>query len=302
VRRYAGLSDPWNWALALPAILTTCVIAYGCHSWFSISAGILVAPPALTSQTATPPRPAEAVITTASPKASETNHPPSINSAAPERTIPAVSVLVADPVAAADVLGPDDVLMMTGSVQREEAVGTMQPTSSPRRDVGVVEYAREVQRRLAELGYFSGTASGSWGGSSRGALRAFKVANQLPANDVWDPLTEESLFRAEAQPTEAYVGVWATEPGACSSRRQAEASLPTVVESNRARAGDTSCVFQRKRRVGSDWAMVAKCTTPGENWTAHVRLIVANNRLTWESERGSQEYLRCGPRTNVATR
>ena len=300
-RRHVGLSDPWNWALALPAILTACIIAYGCHSWFSITGGALAAPPALISQPATPPRAAESVITTASPKGSETNHHASMNSAVPERAMPAVPVLVADPVAAADVLGPDDALMMTESVQRE-AAGTIQPTSSPGRDVGVVEHAREVQRRLAELGYFSGTASGSWGGSSRGALRAFKVANQLPANDVWDPLTEESLFRAEAQPAEAYVGVWATEPGACSSRREADASLPTVVESNRARAGDTLCVFQRKRRVGSDWAIVAKCTTPGENWTAHVRLTVANNRLTWASERGSQEYLRCGPRTNVAAR
>jgi hypothetical protein len=223
------------------------------------------------------------------------------HSAVPERAMPAVPVLVADPVAAADVLGPDDALMMTESFQRE-AAGTIQPTSSPGRDVGVVEHAREVQRRLAELGYFSGTASGSWGRSSRGSLRAFKVANQLPANDVWDLVTEEALFSPKAQPTEAYVGVWATEAAACSSRRQPEASLPTVIESNLARAGEASCLFQSKRRVGSDWAVVAKCTTPGENWTAHVRLIVANNRLTWESERGSQEYLRCGPRTNVAAR
>ncbi len=300
-RRNAGFSDPWNWALVLPAMLTTCVIGYGCYSWFSISGGTLAAPPALISQPGTPPRPAEAVITTASPKASETHHP-SINSAVPERAIPAVPVLVADPVAAEDVLGQDDLMMMTGAVQREQAAGTIQPTSSSRRDIGVVEHAREVQRRLAELGYFLGTASGSWGRSSRGSLRAFKVANQLPANDVWDLVTEEVLFSPKAQPTEAYVGVWATEAAACSSRRQPDASLPTVVESNLARAGEASCLFQSKRRVGSDWAVVAKCTTPGENWTAHVRLTVANDRLTWASERGSQEYLRCGPRTNVAAR
>ena len=101
-RRHAGLSDPWNWALALPAILTTCVIVYGYHSWFSISGGTLAAPPALISQPATPPRPAEAVIATASTKASETNHQHPLNSAMPERAMPAVPVLVADRSAAAD--------------------------------------------------------------------------------------------------------------------------------------------------------------------------------------------------------
>ena len=217
--------------------------------------------------------------------------------------MPAVPVLVADPVrAAADGLAPrrraDDDRLRPERRGGEE----IEPTSSPRRDVGLEEHAREVQRRLAELGYFLGTASGSWGRSSRGSLRAFKVANQLPANDVWDLVTEEALFSPKAQPTEAYVGVWATEAAACSSRRQPEASLPTVIESNLARAGEASCLFQSKRRVGSDWAVVAKCTTPGENWTAHVRLTVANDRLTWASERGSQEYLRCGPRTNVAAR
>ena len=136
-RRHVGLSDPWNWALALPAILTACIIAYGCHSWFSITGGALAAPPALISQPVTQPRPAESVIATASPKGSETNHHASMNSAVPERAMPAVPVLVADPVAAADVLGPDDALMMTESVQRE-AAGTIQPTSSLGRDVGVV--------------------------------------------------------------------------------------------------------------------------------------------------------------------
>ena len=102
-RRHVGLSDPWNWALALPAILTACIIAYGCHSWFSITGGALAAPPALISQPVTPPRPAESVITTASPKGSETNHHASMNSAVPERAMPAVPVLVADPVAAAEV-------------------------------------------------------------------------------------------------------------------------------------------------------------------------------------------------------
>jgi len=303
-RRHASLSDPWNWALALPATLTTCVIVYGYHSWFSISGGTLAAPPALTSQPATPPSPMETVIATASTTAPENNHqpPPTDAIIPPQRALPAVPVAEAERRAAPDGLSPSDVLMLTDSVRRDEVAGEIEPTFRPRRDVGLEERAREVQRRLAELGYFLAPVTGSWGRSSRGSLRAFKVANQLPANDVWDLVTEEALFSPKAQPTEAYVGVWATDVAACSSRRQPEASLPTVIESNLARAGEASCLFQSKRRVGSDWAVVAKCTTPGENWTAHVRLTVANDRLTWASERGSQEYLRCGPRTNVAAR
>jgi hypothetical protein len=56
-----------------------------------------------------------------------------------------------------------------------------------------VDYAT-VQRRLIDLGYLIGPADGIWGPKSRLALRTFKVANGLPANEEWDDITAARLF------------------------------------------------------------------------------------------------------------
>jgi peptidoglycan hydrolase-like protein with peptidoglycan-binding domain len=66
-----------------------------------------------------------------------------------------------------------------------------QAVPSPKQTIG-------VQNRLIELGYLAGTADGAWGPRSRTALRAFKVANGLAADDTWDKLASEQLFSAAA--------------------------------------------------------------------------------------------------------
>src|SRR6516165_10807886 len=43
-----------------------------------------------------------------------------------------------------------------------------------------------AQNRLIELRFLKGPADGVWGAKSRTALRAFKVANRLSADDKWD--------------------------------------------------------------------------------------------------------------------
>jgi len=55
-----------------------------------------------------------------------------------------------------------------------------------------------VQNRLIELGYLAGTADGAWGPRSRTALRAFKVANGLVADDKWDEPASKRLFSTAA--------------------------------------------------------------------------------------------------------
>ena len=52
-----------------------------------------------------------------------------------------------------------------------------------------------IQARLIELGYLK-AADGRWGPVSRTALRAFKLANGLSANDEWDDITAARLFGA----------------------------------------------------------------------------------------------------------
>jgi peptidoglycan hydrolase-like protein with peptidoglycan-binding domain len=54
-----------------------------------------------------------------------------------------------------------------------------------------------AQTRLIELGFLKGPADGVWGGKSRTALRAFKVANGLAADEV--RLIAEGLSRIWGQ-------------------------------------------------------------------------------------------------------
>jgi peptidoglycan hydrolase-like protein with peptidoglycan-binding domain len=55
-----------------------------------------------------------------------------------------------------------------------------------------------AQNRLIELGFLKGQADGIWGTKSRTALRAFKVANGLTADDKWDDLVSGQLYSTQA--------------------------------------------------------------------------------------------------------
>ena len=67
--------------------------------------------------------------------------------------------------------------------------------------------ARWLQERLREEGFYSGNIDGIWGLSSRAALQAFKAQSGLPANDVWDAVTEARLSGlGPAQTTQTFEG------------------------------------------------------------------------------------------------
>jgi hypothetical protein len=55
-----------------------------------------------------------------------------------------------------------------------------------------------AQNRLIELGFLAGPADGVWGTKSRMALRAFKIANGLTADDKWDDLVSSRLYSTQA--------------------------------------------------------------------------------------------------------
>jgi hypothetical protein len=55
-----------------------------------------------------------------------------------------------------------------------------------------------IQVRLIELGYLSGSADGVWGSKSRAALRSFKAASGLDADEIWDEFTNRSIFSKSA--------------------------------------------------------------------------------------------------------
>jgi Putative peptidoglycan binding domain len=60
------------------------------------------------------------------------------------------------------------------------------------------EDAEQIQRRLAELGYYAGSDDGVWGTASRNALRGFKIVNRLANDDEWDAATERVLSAVQA--------------------------------------------------------------------------------------------------------
>jgi hypothetical protein len=100
----------------------------------------------------------------------------------------------------------------------------------------------------------------------------------------------------------AIVGVWAPDAGTCSVRDFRDGVLPTVITNEGAWAGEAFCIFTKRTEIDKGWRAVAKCSTPRESWTAHVRLRINDNRLIWTSERGTQAYSRCGPDVLLAAR
>jgi hypothetical protein len=59
---------------------------------------------------------------------------------------------------------------------------------------------RQVQIRLAELGYLVAKPDGRWGPKSRAALKSFKETNGLIVNDLLDSATLSALFSSSAMP------------------------------------------------------------------------------------------------------
>ncbi|WP_210247586.1 hypothetical protein [Salinarimonas soli] len=98
-------------------------------------------------------------------------------------------------------------------------------------------------------------------------------------------------------------GLWGPTASACSrSEAQRRGMLPMVLDERGARAGNVSCSFVDRTVTGAgSWAIVAQCRSGRERWTSNVRLALSGPRLTWRSERGSQDYVRCD-RTMVASR
>jgi hypothetical protein len=112
-----------------------------------------------------------------------------------------------------------------------------------------------------------------------------------------EPATQFYADQAGSDPTRSdmIVGVWAPDAGTCSARNFRQGDLPTVISTDGAWAGETFCIFTKKKQTEAGWRLVAKCSSPRERWTANVRLTVNDSRLTWTSERGTQVYSRCKP-------
>jgi peptidoglycan hydrolase-like protein with peptidoglycan-binding domain len=76
--------------------------------------------------------------------------------------------------------------------------------------------AFKIQARLFDLGYYRKTGDGVWGMASRFALTDFKVANNLPPDDIWDGRVEQAMQSPEVIPAvETPFGEWVQSGTAC---------------------------------------------------------------------------------------
>jgi peptidoglycan hydrolase-like protein with peptidoglycan-binding domain len=150
--------------------------------------------------------------------------------------------------------------------------------------------AARLQRRLADLGFFIAEIDGVWGPGSRAALRDFKIANGLAADDLWDAQTEAALGKRQAlRAAEPFIGTWASDAADCRVTQ----ATGIRIGLRRAEGYGAACSFGPMQREGAEWHVKAVCTGNGTAWNANINLAVSGDRLRWSSERGTTVYVRC---------
>lgn len=163
-----------------------------------------------------------------------------------------------------------------------------------RRQLTKADDAIEVQKRLSDLGFFSGPTSGKWGPQSKRALLEYKSQAGLEKNDVWDAATESSLFSEDAPHAArnlAFIGGWSVEQGECGGAGE---PAPLRIMANRAETDGGVCQFNAVRPDGSNaWRIDAMCSVNGISHLAHIRLAVKGSVLHWTSEQPEALYYRC---------
>ena len=123
-----------------------------------------------------------------------------------------------------------------------------------------------------------------------GDIRVQTPGRNVPVADSEG--TRENKLLTDDAVNMSFVGIWAADARACSALDRS-GFLLTVIDTDGARAGETLCAFESKRQTKLGWDVVARCSNSHERWTANVSLSVKDNRLSWNSQRGTETYLRC---------
>jgi DNA-binding helix-hairpin-helix protein with protein kinase domain len=184
-----------------------------------------------------------------------------------------------------------------GQENRESHIASQEaPTVDVvRRQLAKTDDAIEIQKRLGDLGFFSGPTSGKWGPQSKRALLEYKTQATLERNDIWDAATESSLFSENAPHAIralAFVGGWSVEQGECGGPGE---PAPLRIIASRAETDGGVCQFNSIRADGSNaWRIDAMCSVGGISHLAHIRLAVNGSVLHWISEQPEALYYRCG--------
>jgi hypothetical protein len=164
------------------------------------------------------------------------------------------------------------------------------PGEDPQQGVESLDLAK-----LATTAAQFSLASADWVPSAAGANKQREGVQH--SVDATVPAVQNQADSADtvAMTKSTIVGVWAPDAGTCSAERFRDGVLPTVITLDGAWAGDTFCLFTKQQQTEEGLRVVAKCSSPRERWTSHVRLTVNDQRLTWTSKRGVQAYARCTP-------
>lgn len=95
--------------------------------------------------------------------------------------------------AASSDIQSDSAAVIAGWRTQEGSSGVGQDPL-PLLNPSVANDARNIERRLSTLGYFSGSIDGVWAADAKQALTAFRLANNLADTTDWDAPTQVSLF------------------------------------------------------------------------------------------------------------
>jgi hypothetical protein len=210
---------------------------------------------------------------------------------APKVDGPAINLAAAPAPAAAPVPVATEPALDQSSVAQQDVVAVT-PQSSPSADDARLP---ALARTIIEPPFSIRQAAASAAQAPEPQLVSARV--EVPEVASSQPTADHATAE---RPT--IVGVWAPDAGTCSARDFQQGMLPTVINAEGAWAGETFCIFTKRKETENGWTVVAKCSTPREHWTSNVRLTVTENRLTWTSRRGTQAYSRCSPDMLMAAR
>ena len=94
--------------------------------------------------------------------------------------------------------GSSKTVQTSWSEQTPSTANFVRPVEAPKPSSKVEQDVFQIQTRLVELGYLAVSPNGTWGPKTRAAIRTFKVANGLSADENWDDDTSKRLFSKSA--------------------------------------------------------------------------------------------------------
>jgi hypothetical protein len=218
-----------------------------------------------------------------------------LDGSAPEASAP-VPLVTLTTTASGEVRSFADKVTTTGAV--DDGAGTAAPLAR----VPLSTVPAPARSLFAELPETGGRDAGQAPSSDAQPSPKLRTSYQDLSSAVGATEASPAAPAAASPEKWAISGTWSPDRGVCTRKSADKAGVFLMrIDENGARSGDTTCTFVRRQQDGETWTVSARCSGPEQRWTSRVRLDLAGNKLTWQSERGTQTYARCD-QVKVATR